>query len=110
MGRPAISGGRRISGVENTARVEYATTASVAAARSWRVTPAWMSPPRPGHLANGTARTLIESRVAERKITERIVERTARLYDLRVRGGPVPAGVPMVIAASRGVRPGACTP
>jgi hypothetical protein len=37
------------------------------------------------HLQNGTARTLIESRVAERKIEAGHLERIRRLTDLRIR-------------------------
>jgi hypothetical protein len=37
------------------------------------------------HLQNGTAKMLIESRVAERKVNQRHVERIERLAELRVR-------------------------
>ena len=105
MGRPAISGGRRMSGVENTARVEYATTASVAAARSWRVTPAWMSRRGP---ASSERHGPDADRVAGRRAQDHRAHRRADRTSLRFAssGGPVPAGVPMVIAASRAVDPG----
>jgi hypothetical protein len=37
------------------------------------------------HLQNGTAKTLIQSRVAERKMNEQHIERIERLTELRIR-------------------------
>jgi hypothetical protein len=74
-----------MSGVENATRIEFATTASVAAARSLARAAGVDVAVAARHLANGTARMLIESRVAERKVKQRHVERIERLAELRVR-------------------------
>jgi hypothetical protein len=75
-----------VSPLENAAGVEYATTPSMAAARSLAKAAGVSGDVALQHLRNGTARVLIESRVANRKAEEGHLARIRRLYDLKVRG------------------------
>jgi hypothetical protein len=75
-----------VNGVENAARVEYAATGSLAAYRSLANHAGVDLETVVRHARNGTLRSLIDSRVAERKIEAGHLERIKRLADLRVRG------------------------
>jgi hypothetical protein len=73
--------------VENAARVEYAATPSIAAARSLARHANMDLTAALRHLQNGTARILIETRVAERRANEAHIERIQRMTEWRIRDG-----------------------
>jgi hypothetical protein len=74
-----------MSQLENAATVEYATTSRIAAARSLARAANVDVAIALRHLANGTAKTLIQSEVEPRKIEAGHLDRIRRLTDLRIR-------------------------
>ena len=74
-----------MSAAENAAFVEYATAARLAAYKSLAKAAGVDLEVVLRHAANNTLKALVRGPVEDRKATERIVERTARLYDLRIR-------------------------
>ena len=74
-----------MSQIENAAVVEYATTASIAAARSLARAAGVDVAVALRHLANGTAKTLIQSEIEPRKIEAGHLERIRRLTEWRIR-------------------------